>query len=84
MNHRRRSNAQFELLLTFFSLPQYNPSAGSDSDVGKRRSSRAPVRGSRASARNVRKRKYSEDESEESASDDDFSEVRITSTENVH
>ncbi|XP_049290053.1 protein DEK isoform X2 [Anopheles funestus] len=51
----------------------YNPSAGSDSDAGKRRSSRAPARGSRTSARNVRKR-YSDDESEESASDDDFSE----------
>ncbi|XP_053679610.1 protein DEK isoform X2 [Anopheles nili] len=51
----------------------YNPSAGSDSDAGKRRSARAPARGSRTSARNVRKR-YSDDESEESASDDDFSE----------
>uniref|UniRef100_A0A182WF48 DEK-C domain-containing protein n=1 Tax=Anopheles minimus TaxID=112268 RepID=A0A182WF48_9DIPT len=51
----------------------YNPSAGSDSDAGKRRSSRAPARGSRTSARNVRKR-YSDDESEESASDEDFSE----------
>lgn len=57
------------------SLFQYNPSAGSDSDAGKRRSSRAPTRGSRTSARNVRKR-YSDDESEESQSDDDFSEVQ--------
>lgn len=55
---------------------QYNPSAGSDSDAGKRRSGRAPARGSRVSARS-RRRQSSEEEESESASEDDFSDVSI-------
>lgn len=50
----------------------YNPSGGSDSDAGKRRSVRAPVRGSRASVR-ARRKQSSEEEESESPSDDDFS-----------
>ncbi|XP_058460278.1 protein DEK isoform X1 [Malaya genurostris] len=51
----------------------YNPSAGSDSDAGKRRSTRAPARGSRVSARNRRKQSSEEEDSDPSPSDDDFS-----------